>query len=404
MYDAIVIGARCAGSPTAMLLARQGYRVLLLDKASFPSDTLSVHYIHQAGVACLNRWGLLERVIESNCPPLIEQTIDLGPFALHGAPPAVDGIAAAYAPRRTVLDKILVDAAVVAGAELREHFTVKELITDGDRVVGIHGHERGGALVTERAPIVIGADGLHSLVARAVGADTYNVRPSFTCAYYSYWAGVPVDGAELYVRPDRMVIAGSTNDDQTMVISYWPRADFHEVRADIDGSFMRALDLVPDLAERVLGGKRTERYRGTVDLPNFYRKPHGPGWALVGDAGYHKDPITAQGITDAFRDAELLADAIDAGSSGRTPIEDALAGYEQQRNQATFPIYDLTCQFASLQPPPVEQQQLMGALLHNQEATNRFIGILAGTVSIPEFFAPENIGQIMGAAEPEQAA
>lgn len=404
MYDAIVVGARCAGSPTAMLLARQGYRVLLLDKASFPSDTLSVHYIHQAGVARLSRWGLLERVIASNCPPIYEQSIDLGPFTLRGAPPPVDGGAAAYAPRRTVLDKILVDAAVEAGAELREHFTVKELITEGDRVVGIRGHERGGPLVTERARIVIGADGLHSFVARAVGADTYNVRPSMTCAYYSYWSGVPIDGAELHVRPDRMIIAGNTNDEQVMVISYWPGPAFHEIRGDIDGSFMGALDLVPDLAERVRGGMRTERYRGTVDLPNLYRKPHGPGWALVGDAGYHKDPITAQGITDAFRDAELLSDAIAAGFSGRQPIEDALASYEQQRNQATLPIYEMTCQFASLQPPPVEQQQLMAALLHSQAETNRFIGTLAGSVSIPEFFTPENVGRIIGAAALATAA
>jgi flavin-dependent dehydrogenase len=404
MYDTIVVGARCAGSPTAMLLARQGYRVLLLDKASFPSDTLSVHYIHQAGVARLNRWGLLEPVIASNCPPIHTQSIDVGPFTLRGAPPPIDGVAAAYAPRRTVLDKILVDAAVAAGAELREHFTVKELIFDGDRVVGIRGHERGGGLVSERARIVIGADGLHSFVARAVEADAYNVRPSMTCAYYSYWSGVPVNGAELHIRPDRMIIAGNTNDAQAMVISYWPGASFHEVRADIDGSFMRALDLVPDLAERVRGGTRTERYRGTVDLPNLYRKPHGPGWALVGDAGYHKDPITAQGITDAFRDAELLADAIETWFSGRQPIEDALAGYEHQRNQATLPMYEMTCQFATLQPPPVEQQQLMAALLDNPDETSRFIGMLAGTVSIPEFFSPENIGRIIGAAMAPTAA
>lgn len=404
MYDAIVVGARCAGSPAAMLLARKGYRILLLDKASFPSDTLSVHYIHQPGTACLHRWGLLERVIASNCPPVYEQTLDIGPFALRGTPPPIDGVAAGYAPRRTVLDKILVDAAVAAGAELREHFTVKELITDGDRVVGIRGHGRGRSLVAERARIVIGADGLHSLVARAVGAPTYNQWPSLTCAYYSYWSGVPVDGAELHPRPGRMILAGQTNDGQTMAIVYWPSAAFHEVRSDIEGNFMRALDLVPDLAERVRGGMRTEHFRGTVDLPNLYRKPHGPGWALVGDSGYHKDPITAQGISDAFRDAELLADAIDDGFSGRTPLTEALAGYERQRNEATLPIYEMTRQFAALEPPPPEQQQLLSALLHNPDETNRFFGTVAGTVSIPEFFSPENVGRIIGAGHPARAA
>jgi flavin-dependent dehydrogenase len=398
MYDAIIIGARCAGSPTAMLLARQGYRVLLLDKASFPSDTLSVHYIHQAGTSRLQRWGLLEQVATSNCPPVYEQTIDIGPFALRGTPPPIDGAAAGYAPRRTVLDKILVDAAVAAGAELREHFTVKELVFDGDRVVGIRGHARGGPLVTERARIVIGADGMHSMVARSVSAPTYNEHPSVTCAYYSYWSGVPLDGVTIYPLDGHAIIAGPTNDQQILVIAYWPATRFHEVRADIEGNFMRVLDLVPDFAARIRAGTRTERFRGTVDLPNFYRKPFGPGWALVGDAGYHKDPITAQGISDAFRDAELLAGAIDDGFSGRRPLDDALAGYEQQRNEATAAIYEMTWGMAQLAPPTAEQQHLFAALRDNPEATNRFIGLLAGSVRIEEFFAPENIGQIIGAA------
>src|SRR5438045_803498 len=173
MYDAIVIGARCAGSPTAMLLARQGYRVLLLDKASFPSDTLSTHYIHQPGVARVKRWGLLDRVAASNCPPVRRQMLDVGPFAVVGSPPPVDGVADGYAPRRTVLDQILVEAAVAAGAELREHFSMDDLVTDGGRVVGIRGRAVGGGTVTEKARIVIGADGLHSMVARSVQAATY---------------------------------------------------------------------------------------------------------------------------------------------------------------------------------------------------------------------------------------
>lgn len=404
MYDAIVVGARCAGSPTAMLLARKGYRVLLLDKASFPSDTLSVHYIHQPGTSRLNRWGLLERVIATNCPPVYEQTLDVGPFALRGTSPPLDGIAAGYCPRRTVLDQILVEAAVAAGAELREHFTVKELLFDGDRVVGVRGHARRGTPVTERARIVIGADGLHSLVARAVGAAVYNDRPSLACAYYSYWSGVPISGAEIYPRSDRAIITGPTNDGQAVVIAYWPAAAFHEVRADIEGNFMRALNLAPDLAERVRGGIRTERFRGTVDLPNLYRTPHGPGWALVGDAGYHKDPITAQGISDAFRDAELLAGAIDDGLASRKPIADALANYEAQRNEATAAMYEMTCQMAMLQPPSAEQQQLFAALRHNQDATDRFMGTMAGSVPLGEFFAPDNIGRIIGAVEPVTAA
>jgi 2-polyprenyl-6-methoxyphenol hydroxylase-like FAD-dependent oxidoreductase len=286
---------------------------------------------------------------------------------------------------------------VDAGAELREHFTVKELLTDGERITGIRGHVAGGAEVTEQARIVIGADGMRSFVARSVQASTYNARPALTCVYYSYWSDLPVEGPELYPRPDRMIITAPTNDGQSLVIIYWPNTSFHEVRADIEGNFMKALDLAPSLAERARNGKRSERFQGTADLPFFFRKPYGPGWALVGDAGYHKDPITAQGISDAFRDTELLAEAIDVGFSGQQPLDEALAGYERQRNEEVMPLYELTQQFASLAPPAPEMQQLFGALLHDQDQTNRFFGTIAGTVSIPEFFAPENLGRIMGA-------
>ncbi len=291
-----------------------------------------------------------------------------------------------------------------AGAELREHFSVQDLITDGDRVVGVRGRSMGGALVSEQARLVIGADGMRSLVAREVQAASYNERPAFTCAYYSYWSGVPVEGVELYPRPDRMIVALPTNDGQTAIIVYWPNAAFHEIRSDIEGNFWKALELVPGLAERCRSGQRAEPFRGTADLPNFYRKPYGPGWALVGDAGYHKDPITAQGITDAVRDADWLTEAIDAGLAGRRPLEEAFAQYERVRNEATGPLYELTCGFATLQPPPPEVQQLLAALRHNQEQTNRYIGAIVGTVPIPEFFAPENIERIMRAVEPAGAA
>jgi flavin-dependent dehydrogenase len=403
MYDAIIVGARCAGAPTAMLLARQGHRVLVVDRASFPSDTLSTHYIHQPGVERLKRWGLLDEVIASNCPPAVNLTFDVGPFALVGTPPPADGVADGYAPRRWVLDKILVDAAIEAGAELRERFTVEELVWENGRVVGIRGRAAGGSTVTEKARVVVGADGLRSLVARAVDAPAYETKETLTCAYYSYWGGVPIEGAELYPRPERMIIAGPTNDAQTIVIVYWPRARFHEIRGEIEGSFMDALELAPALAERVRNGERSERFFGTGELPFFFRKPHGPGWALVGDAGYHKDPITAEGITDAFRDAELVSEAITDGLSGRRPLGEALTAYEQRRNEDALPIYEFTHQLAALEVPPPDMQALFAALRHDQESTNCFFGTIAGTVPVPQFFSPENIASIMGAAPPAEA-
>jgi flavin-dependent dehydrogenase len=399
MYDAIVVGARCAGSPTAMLLARKGYRVLLLDRDTFPSDHLSTHWIHQPGVARLGRWELRERLVATGCPPITSITMDLGPFALRGTPPPAGDVAEAYCPRRTVLDKLLVDAAVEAGAELRQDFSVQDLIWDGDHVSGITGRSATGTTVTEQARIVIGADGIHSLVARRVGSPSYNTKPTFACAYYSYWSGVPLEGVEFYPREHRGFGAIPTQDGLTVIIVGWPHDEFHAFRADVEGNFLRTLELAPAFAERVRRGRREEPFTGTAELSNYFRRPHGPGWALVGDAGYHKDPITAQGISDAFRDAELVAEAVDAGLAGRQPMEEAMAAYEQRRNEAALPIYQFTCQLATLEPPPPEMQQLFAALRENQADTNRFMGIFAGTTPVPEFFAPENVGRIIRAAQ-----
>lgn len=402
-YDAIVVGARCAGSPTAMLLARKGYRILVVDRASFPSDTLSTHYIHQPGVACLKRWGPLSEVARSNCPPIRTATLDVGPFALTVSPPPYGGVGEAYCVRRTILDEILVRAAADAGAEVRQRFRVKELVADGGRVAGIRGQaEAEGTTVTEKARIVIGADGMNSFVARSVGAPTYNSHPTLTCAYYSYWSGVEMEGVELYSRPERAIIAAPTNNGEVFTIIYWPTREFQRVRSDIEGNFLEALALVPQLAERVRNGTRVERFRGSGHLPNFFRRSRGDGWALVGDAGYHKDPILALGITDAFRDAELLVDAIDDGFSGRKPLTAALEEYERRRDEAAAQGYDNTIRFARLEPPPTEMQELMGALVDNQEQANRFFGTVIGTVPASEFFDPDNIARIISAAVPAE--
>jgi flavin-dependent dehydrogenase len=398
MYDVAVVGARCAGAPSAMLLARNGYRVLLVDRVAFPSDTLSTHFIHAPGVARLERWGLLDRVAASNCPPVTSYRIDVGPFALTGSPPAVDGVTTAYAPRRTVLDKILVDAAAAAGAEVREKFVVDDLCFEDDRVAGIRGRTASGTPVTERARLVIGADGVHSAVARMVRATIDQEKPAVACAYYTYWSDVSVPRVELYPRPGSVIIAFPTNDGLVCTFMEWPREQFQVVRADIEGQCLKMVEQLPALAERLRSGKRAARFMGTGDLPNFFRRAHGPGWALVGDAGYHKDPNGAHGISDAFRDAELLARAVDAGLSGREPLEQALAGYERQRNESAQPLFELNFQMATLQPPPPEMQALFGALRGNQADTDRLIGAVVGAVPIPEFFAPANIQRIMGAA------
>ncbi len=396
MYDVIVVGARCAGSPAAVLLGRLGYRVLLVDRATFPSDAPRCHFIQPPGVARLQRWGLLDTIRASNCPSIPAVRFDVGPFVLVSSTPSVDGGIGSYGPRRTVLDKLLVDAAAQAGVEVREGFSVQEVLIDGDRVTGIRGRTPDGAAVTEKAGIVIGADGMRSIVAQTVQAPMYNKRPTRTCVYFAYWSGMPVEGCEMYVREQRSIFAFPTNDDLTCIAMEWPVQEFQTFRADLEGNFLRTLALVPSLAERVQAGRREERFMGSGDLPNFYRKPYGPGWALVGDAGYHKDPYLAQGISDAFRDAELVTEAIDAGLSGRRGLAEALGDYERQRNEETMPIYELNYQLASLDPPSPEMQHLLGALLGNQAEANRFFGTLAGTFPILEFYAPEHIEQVIG--------
>ena len=208
-YDVIVIGARCAGSPTAMLLARAGYKVLVVDSATFPSDTLSTHLIHPPGVAALARWGLLDRLLATGCPPIDTYAFDVGPFALAGRPGTPQS-PVAYAPRRTLLDKLLVDAASEAGAELREGYTVERLIVDNGRVTGIHGSGKGGLPGSEHARFVVGADGLQSVVARTVVPEQYHEKPPICCAYYSYWSNLPMHGRfEAYLRPERAFAACS---------------------------------------------------------------------------------------------------------------------------------------------------------------------------------------------------
>jgi 2-polyprenyl-6-methoxyphenol hydroxylase-like FAD-dependent oxidoreductase len=399
MYDAIVVGARCAGAPTAMLLARKGYRVLLTDRATFPSDTLSTHIIWPHGAEIMDRWGLFARLAATGCPPIaLRLLFDVGPFALTGGVIDTNGGRGGLCPRRTVLDKLLVDAAVEAGAELREGFTVEDLLWDGDRVAGISGRGRTHAAVDERARIVIGADGGNSLVAKAVGAPEYDVKPPLTTNYYSYYSGFDATDLEEYIRDYQAVGCFPTHDGLTLIAVLWPSRRFQEIRTDIDGHVRQVLESVPSVADRLQAAKREERWLGTAGVPNYFRQPFGPGWALVGDAAYNKDPITAQGISDAFIDAETLAAALDEGWSGRRPLEDGLAAGQAGRDQRVKPMYDFTCQMALLEPPPPHLQQLFAALRGNQEATNQFYSAITGSRPLPSFMNPENIGRIVAAA------
>jgi flavin-dependent dehydrogenase len=329
-----------------------------------------------------------------------------GHFTLEGFPyPVDDGFAAIYAPKRTVLDKILVDAAAAAGVEVLEGFAVREVLAEGGKVVGISGRGASGITITERARMVIGADGLRSIVAQTVSAPEYHVVPPKAFGYYAYWDDVELMGLEFYTRPGSTVIAFPTHDDQAAVFVERPERDFADFKTDVRAHYVKTVsDIAPDLGVRLEAGNLAHRFMGAGNRPNFFRNPFGLGGARVGDAGAHKDPITAQGITDAFRDAELLAQAVDAGFSGRMPLETALRTYEYRRNEALKSLYDFIVDHAAMEPFDPAFQDVLAAMRGNQDAINQFFGVIQNTVPWAEFFSPQNLSALMGLTEPDVPA
>jgi 2-polyprenyl-6-methoxyphenol hydroxylase-like FAD-dependent oxidoreductase len=252
--------------------------------------------------------------------------------------------------------------------------------------------------IEERAGIVIGADGVNSLVARAVRALEYDTHPVAACGYYSYFSGVRQDDIELYVR-DHVAFGGApTNDGLHLVMVNWPARDFPVVRQDIEGRVWRALEAAPAFLARVREGRREEKWRGTAGVPGYFRTASGKGWALVGDASYNRDPITAQGISDAFIDAESLVEALIAGLSGSRVLSERLTAHESARNERVRPMYEFTTRLAALEPPPPDMQGLFAALRGSQDATNAFLSAITGALPLSDFMSTANIARIMAAA------
>ncbi len=399
-YDVIVVGARCGGSPTAMLLAHLGYHVLVVDRSRFPSDTVSTHLIHRPGIAALRRWGLLDRLVATGCPPIDTYRFDFGPIVLTGTPPAQDGRREddeppALCPRRIVLDQLLIDAAREAGADVREEFSVQDLVHDGNRVTGIRGRGPAGTTTTVHARLVIGADGAHSTIAELVGAELYRAQPMLAGAYYSYWSGAPVRAASWAIRPGRGFGAFPTHDGRTMILAAWPRSELPAVKQDIRAAYLGAVHEV--YAELLTGAHQEERVIGG-GCANHFRTAAGPGWALVGDARYLKDPVTAQGISDAFLDAEHCSRAVHEWLSGERGFDEAMATYQRVRDEQVAQIFEFTTQLATLEPPPEPIQQLLGAVAGNQGAMDEFAGVFAGTVPPATFLSPDHVATLVDPA------
>jgi len=392
----IVVGARVAGSPTAMLLARAGYRVLAVDRARFPSDAFSTHQIHIAGVQRLKRWGLLGKVVESGAPPTRRVRFDPGPAVIEAKFRDYGGADAMYSPRRTVLDAILVDAARKAGAEVREAFVVDEVLKEGGRVVGVRGRERGGSSEALTSRLLVGADGKDSLVAKAVGAPSYLVREPLTMGFYGYFEGLDLKQGHIRQRQRASLGVWPTNGGRSIVYLVRPRAEFGSFREDVEGNFAAGLERMGELGRRVLGHARVGPLRGTDRFPNGFRKPQGRGWALVGDAGLVMDPITGYGISMAFRDAELLAGAVDDAFRGSRTLEGALRGFHRARDHDARPLYKFTARVASLQPPTPLLEAFYRQVARDPQERERFLGMVSGGESMRRYFSPGHLLPLMG--------
>lgn len=373
-YDVVVVGARCAGAAMAMLLARVGRRVLVVDRARAGSDTLSTHALMRAGVLQLSRWGLLGQLAAAGTPPVTTVVFDYPdervPIAVKPSP----GVDALYAPRRTVLDRVLADGARDAGADVRFGVTVTDLLRDGSTVAGVRGRDENGAF-SARAEVVVGADGLRSTIARLVDAPTTRTGSSANAVIYGYWEGVEAEGYEWFYRPGFATGVFPTNDFRTLVFTLIPPARFraHAV-GDLAGALRDTLsEHAPELLARMDGGVRVERLRGFAGEVGFVRRPWGPGWALVGDATYYKDPITAHGITDALRDAELLAGALLEGGDA------AMAGYESERDRVSHELFEVTDRIASREWTIPEVKQLLRRM---SESMSDEVALLEGLVPV----------------------
>lgn len=386
MYDVIVVGARVAGSPTAMLLARAGYRVLLLERARFPRDTLSTLYIHQPGVAHLKRWGVLDSVVATGSPLLDNVRHQVKDVVVQGCSWPADGVSTAVAPRRRLLDQILAEEAAASGAELREGCKVEDLLYEGDRVAGVR-YRSGGRRFEERARLVVGADGMRSKVAELAGAPVELEDPMLTCAYYSFWSGMDT-GFEVYENTRKWAGFVPTNDGLTLVGTYFPMAEFDRVRAGVRTAYLDNIaGAAPGLRERLAGATLEDRIYGTGEQRNFFRQAAGPGWALVGDAGHHKDSLTGKGITDAFRQATALAECIGERLRDLPELDAALRRYAEERDASMTDGYRDTLAAAELRPG--RRLPLMRAIVDDPEMTARFFATISGVLPSRELMNPE---------------
>jgi 2-polyprenyl-6-methoxyphenol hydroxylase-like FAD-dependent oxidoreductase len=341
-YDVIVVGGRCAGAATALLLARAGAQVLVVDQGRRGSDTLSTLALMRGAVLQLSRWGLLDAIAAAGTPRIETTTFYYGAESIAIRVKPRDGVDALYAPRRTLLDPLLGDAARSAGADVAYGVRLKTIRRDQSGRVAGAVLEGNGAARSIAAAIVIGADGINSTVATQTGAEAYRTGAHMAGVVYTFVGGLDVVGYHWHYVPGASVGLIPTNNGETLVFAATSHDRFmRRIRYDLAGGFREIVrETAPDAAaamERAAIGT----YHAFAGRRGFMRQAWGRGWALVGDAAYFKDPITAHGITDALRDAELLARAVVAGT------DRALAAYQATRDWLSLPLFGLSDEIAS---------------------------------------------------------
>lgn len=403
IYDVIIVGGSVSGSPAAMLLARRGYKVLLVDKQVFPRDTNSTHFIWPRGVSYLKRWGLLNKFIEK-VPLCHDMEINVEGISLVGSVPIEDierrfkslhgdaqNTTDMYmGPRRFFLDSVLIESAQESGADVRQGFTFESVITENDVVKGIMGRTADGAEYKAYAQLVIGADGRFSSFAEQVGARQVDYRPLSTFAYYGYFSGITQSRLAIHKKGRLGTAIFPTLDNTHMVLVYGPNAWWEEFRKNAEQNFLSTYEYcAPDIAAKITAGNREEPFKSCGAMPAFKRNAVGKGWVLIGDACSFKDQVTAMGISHAFRDAELVTEHITRAFSEGAMLQDVLMDYVRTRAHDYDDYFDLVCKVAEMNPYTKEEVQHLYSIRNDPVSINAMISQFGDTLPLTQAVLPQ---------------
>lgn len=391
-YDALIVGGRVAGASLAQLLARQGRKVLVADRDEFPSDTMSTHFMNMIAVGALKRLGVLEDILAAGFRPITRHRTWIDDCCFEG--PAGSPGAYSLAPRRIVLDSTLIEHAVRAGAQFEQRTRVASVLQDSGQVVGAVLQTTGGERREVRARVVVGADGKSSKVAEWVGAQEYDAVPALRPAYYGYFRGIeprPEPTLEIWFGGDQIGFLFPMREGEDCIVLELQPEDFQEFRSDHAAVFDARVRRLPEMARRMQNARLEGKLIGVKGIDNYFRKPYGPGWALTGDAGYLKDPLTGLGIGDALEQSFMLAEALGAWFDG-ADWEASMSAFQQKRDQTMKPMYDTTLEHVRMRDIGPAEQALLRAIVISP--TQMRTVAYAMVAQLPSLLAPATYGRI----------